>query len=156
VFEALSLGNTLPEFTATTPTSPNQQHPPTVDGVPDQSVLIDVENLATIPTVIIDKFPTGNPGAPIPDMPQHSHAYESQGAMPGDSVWAPFRSQRDWEVARWAKMCGPTSSALTELLAIPGVCASYRMLYHVANTIVLGRRHARPFISHSQQVERFH
>ncbi|KAJ3784310.1 hypothetical protein GGU10DRAFT_376833 [Lentinula aff. detonsa] len=36
--------------------------------------------------------------------------------------WAPFESEIDWNIARWAKMCGPSSTALTELLAIDGVC----------------------------------
>lgn len=35
--------------------------------------------------------------------------------------WAPFNSKLDWEVARWAKMHGPGSTALSELLAIDGV-----------------------------------
>jgi hypothetical protein len=42
-----------------------------------------------------------------------------------DSPWAPFDSELDWKVARWVKMRGQTSTAVTELLAIPGV-----RLYH--------------------------
>lgn len=38
------------------------------------------------------------------------------------NIWAPFNSKLDWEVARWAKMRGPGSTALSELLAIEGVC----------------------------------
>lgn len=118
--EALSQGITQ---------STTDQHQPTVNDsrqLPDQhSILVDVENSATTSTAVIDKFPTGSPGAPIPGMRQGSHAYESHQVMPGDSVWAPFLSERDWEVARWAKMRGPTSSAVTELLAIPEVWASY-------------------------------
>ncbi|KAI9448874.1 hypothetical protein BJY52DRAFT_1206479 [Lactarius psammicola] len=56
--------------------------------------------------------------APIPGLRQGSLVYDSSQAAFGASVWAPFRSQCDWEVAHWAKMCGPTSSAVTELLAI--------------------------------------
>ncbi|KAH9014404.1 hypothetical protein EDB84DRAFT_1277679 [Lactarius hengduanensis] len=37
------------------------------------------------------------------------------------SIWAPFHSQCDWEIALWAKTRGSTSSALTELLQIPEV-----------------------------------
>jgi hypothetical protein len=37
------------------------------------------------------------------------------------SVWAPFWTQCDWEVARWAKSCGITLSAVMNLLAIPEV-----------------------------------
>ncbi|THU75130.1 hypothetical protein K435DRAFT_707628, partial [Dendrothele bispora CBS 962.96] len=39
--------------------------------------------------------------------------------------WAPFTSEIDWRVAKWAKMRGASSSAFTELLAIDGVsCGS--------------------------------
>jgi hypothetical protein len=116
-----------------------------------------VENSATASAVVVDKFPTGSPGAPIPGIPRGSHAYQSHQVMPEDSVWAPFRSQRDWEVARWAKMRGPTSTAMTELLAIPEVwVASYYLLCHVTEFTVIGCRLARPFFSHNQAVERHH
>jgi len=35
--------------------------------------------------------------------------------------YAPFSSRLDWEIARWAKMRGPGSNSLTELLRIEGV-----------------------------------
>ncbi|KAG2148156.1 uncharacterized protein EDB93DRAFT_1240504 [Suillus bovinus] len=35
--------------------------------------------------------------------------------------YAPFNSRVDWEVARWAKLCGPTSTAFLDLLTINGV-----------------------------------
>ena len=38
--------------------------------------------------------------------------------------WAPFSTRREWEVARWAKLRGPSSTALSELLAIDGVSQS--------------------------------
>ncbi|KAN0137995.1 hypothetical protein V8E53_004214 [Lactarius tabidus] len=47
--------------------------------------------------------------------------YHSSRKLFGASCWAPFRSQCDWELACWAKMCGPSSWAVEELLAIPGV-----------------------------------
>jgi hypothetical protein len=37
------------------------------------------------------------------------------------SVWAPFVSKIDWEVACWAKLRGPGSTAFSELLNIEGV-----------------------------------
>lgn len=39
----------------------------------------------------------------------------------GPTEWAPFLTRRDWEVARWAKLRGPSSTALSELLKIDGV-----------------------------------
>ncbi|KAJ7839453.1 hypothetical protein B0H14DRAFT_3086954 [Mycena olivaceomarginata] len=38
-----------------------------------------------------------------------------------DNPWAPFMSQVDWEVAKWAKLRGSTSTAVTDLLAIDGL-----------------------------------
>jgi hypothetical protein len=73
-------------------------------------------------TVIIERFPFGLPGAPIVGLPESATL---NGPSHGDSIWAPFRSQRDWEIARWAKMRGPTSSAFGDLLAIPEVRPTY-------------------------------
>ena len=39
----------------------------------------------------------------------------------GNNPWAPFSSEIDWKVARWAKLRGPGSTAFSELLAIDGV-----------------------------------
>ena len=75
-------------------------------------------------TVIIDHFPFGSAGAPITG-PHGDATLNGPGHVdPRDSIWAPFRSQCDWEIAHWAKMSGPTSSAVTELLAIPEVWVS--------------------------------
>ena len=72
------------------------------------------------PQVVVEHFPCGSPGAPINSM-QGSSIYESSQEALGGSVWAPFQSECDWDVAHWAKMNGPSSSALTGLLAIPNV-----------------------------------
>ncbi|KAN0103742.1 hypothetical protein V8E52_011679, partial [Russula decolorans] len=45
------------------------------------------------------------------------------------SIWAPFCSQCDWEVAQWAKMRAPTSSAMADLLAIPEVVQNLKLSY---------------------------
>ena len=37
------------------------------------------------------------------------------------NLFAPFRSKLDWDMARWAKLRGPSSTAFSELLAIDGV-----------------------------------
>ena len=68
----------------------------------------------------IVRFPDGCPGAPL-GVDQGLSAYQATYNTLGEMIWAPFRSQRDWEVARWAKMRGPSSTAMTELLTIPEV-----------------------------------
>jgi hypothetical protein len=83
----------------------------------------DADSLAAPPQIVVDRFPHGSPGAQIPEAPQGSSLYQSSREAFGASVWAPFHSQCDWEIAHWAKMRGPTSSAMEELLAIPEVRA---------------------------------
>ena len=83
------------------------------------------------PSLIVDSFPCSSAGAPILSAGQGRHIYESSQDVFGSSIWAPFRSQRDWEIARWAKMRGPTSSALSELLAIPKARLSLHLIFYV-------------------------
>lgn len=38
------------------------------------------------------------------------------------NIYAPFYSEIDWNVGKWAKLRGPSSAAVTELFEIPQVC----------------------------------
>ncbi|KAH9025638.1 hypothetical protein EDB85DRAFT_2177928 [Lactarius pseudohatsudake] len=87
------------------------------------------------PQLIIDCFPHGSPGAPIPGTLQGSHVYQSSEEVFGSSVWAPFHSQCDWEITRWAKMRGPTSSAVADILAIPEVVDKLDLSYRTPNEL---------------------
>ena len=40
---------------------------------------------------------------------------------PEDNMYLPFKSKLDWDFARWAKLRGPGSTAINELLNIDGV-----------------------------------
>ncbi|KAH9164605.1 hypothetical protein EDB89DRAFT_2116238 [Lactarius sanguifluus] len=71
------------------------------------------------PISFVIRFPHGQAGAPVASSTLQGSAYGSTRNRSGNSVWAPFRSQCDWEFARWAKMRGATASAVTALLAIP-------------------------------------
>lgn len=105
-------------------TTPDQLAADEVSENPEPpSIQIETVNSETAELVVIDQFPSGNPGAPIPDVPRGPSAFESRqtSLIGSESLWAPFRSQQDWEFARWAKTCGMTSSAVTKLLAIPEV-----------------------------------
>jgi hypothetical protein len=86
-----------------------------------QPSIPEARNPEARPIWFIDHFPHGHPGAPVADTRQDPSVYESTRNELGDSVWAPFRSQCDWEFAHWAKTCGATASAVTKLLAIPEV-----------------------------------
>jgi hypothetical protein len=86
----------------------------------EETAPFDVPNAGTSPTVFVDRFPLGSAGTPIPGILQGPlvHDAESNQAVGVESVWAPFNSECDWKFARWAKTRGPTSSAVTDLLAI--------------------------------------
>lgn len=62
-------------------------------------------------------------GLPLPDVDEHQSSNKAyEGHMKGGSnIYHPFASQLEWEFARWAKFRGPTSSAVSDLLAIDGV-----------------------------------
>jgi hypothetical protein len=70
--------------------------------------------------VVIDRFPFAGATIPPPTQGQGGQIR----ATSGDSIWAPFRSERDWNVARWAKTHHTSSSAVNDFLAIPEVCAA--------------------------------
>ena len=80
------------------------------------------EEFRKVPVVV--PFPSTKAEAPIvndhavPEYDSYQKDLNNQ-----DNHWALFSSQLDWEVARWAKLCGPSSTAFTELLKIDGVSA---------------------------------
>jgi hypothetical protein len=82
-----------------------------------QSEAANLDSSPLVP-VVIDPFPHGSPGMPIS---QGSCTDDTDRTASDSSIWAPFRSQCDWAVAHWAKMRGPTSSAMADLLVIPEV-----------------------------------
>ncbi|KAH6901475.1 hypothetical protein BKA70DRAFT_1388344 [Coprinopsis sp. MPI-PUGE-AT-0042] len=55
-----------------------------------------------------------------------------------ENVYAPFESQIDWEVARWAKLRGPSSTAFSELMAIEGVADRLGLSYR--NSVQLNKK----------------
>ncbi|KAF8264489.1 hypothetical protein EI94DRAFT_1703216 [Lactarius quietus] len=91
------------------------------DPDPPPSLHFEPGNSGGASPVVVETFARGEAGAPIPGEQDGSHVYHTSQEAFHSSTWAPFCSQRDWEIARWAKMCGPTSSALAELLVIPEV-----------------------------------
>lgn len=119
VFEILSRGVDV-SYVAANLDPPNatlSSAPPPEDGVGP-----GMETETPLPDVlVIEWFPDGCPGTLL-GVDQGLSMYEATHDMLGDLMWVLFQSQSNWEVAHWAKMCGPTSTAMTELLAIPEVC----------------------------------
>lgn len=79
-----------------------------------QTNQIEADDSDATSTVVVDRFPSGNAGAPIPGMPCETPWRDTS----TDSMWAPFRSQLDWEIAHWVKTRGSSSSSTNCLLAI--------------------------------------
>jgi hypothetical protein len=74
--------------------------------------------------VTVKSFPSECAGAPLHDS-HDKHAFEHyQTQVNNDSgPYAPFTSKLDWEFAHWAKIQGPGSTAVSDLLKIEGVCS---------------------------------
>ncbi|KAI0074312.1 hypothetical protein K474DRAFT_1716561 [Panus rudis PR-1116 ss-1] len=69
-------------------------------------------------------YPSTKAGSPIPEQELRTAGYAHYASRSGgvENPYAPFKSKLDWEVARWAKLHGPSSTAVSELLSIPEVC----------------------------------
>jgi hypothetical protein len=91
------------------PSTPNKRH--------------DAEHTLHWDNIRVEHFPGTLAGTPILGASMQ-HKYEQYGSRRGDlpNPYAPFCSKLDWEFACWAKLCGPGSNAITELLKIEGVC----------------------------------
>jgi hypothetical protein len=74
-------------------------------------------------TPFIERFPLRLAGAPISDVTQSmtGHQTPHDDGLDAHNIWSPFQTRRDWEFAQWAKNRGPSSTAVTELLAMDGV-----------------------------------
>ncbi|KAG1886982.1 hypothetical protein F4604DRAFT_1877587 [Suillus subluteus] len=52
-----------------------------------------------------------------------------------ENLYHPFSSKMDWEVTRWAKLCGLSSTAFSDLLAIKGVSEHLSLSFKNANEL---------------------
>ncbi|EPQ54137.1 hypothetical protein GLOTRDRAFT_44196 [Gloeophyllum trabeum ATCC 11539] len=68
-------------------------------------------------------------------MSSEYYSYHTRLGSQQDDIWAPFVSKLDWEVARWAKLRGPGSTALTELLKIEGVYEALGLSFKTADEL---------------------
>lgn len=92
--------------------------------------------------VFVVPYPDDAAGAPVADSDKHdpSSGYQNYHNEVSDNEanpYAPFQSRLDWEIARWAKLRGPGSTAFTELLSIKGVQQALGLSYK--NTRELNR-----------------
>lgn len=91
----------------------------------------------------ITHFPSDVAGSPInsaTDVTAGYHQYEAMlpGAVADNGVnYAPFASRLEWDLARWAKLRGPGSNAMAELLKIEGVRHILTAVLSVFLTLVI-------------------
>lgn len=69
----------------------------------------------------IESFPGKEAAAPINTHSESAFTIYQHQLVTNANLYAPFSSKLDWEVAKWAKLRGPSSSAFNELLQIEGV-----------------------------------
>jgi len=78
------------------------------------------EGLRKEPFVV--KFTEGEAGKVYARTGKDENArYREQLHGAASNPYAPFTSKKDWEIARWAKLRGPGSTAFSELIGIEGV-----------------------------------
>jgi hypothetical protein len=75
-----------------------------------------------------------------------------------NNIYAPFSGKLEWEVARWAKFQNHLSaSAVTELLAIEGVCGLLFFDWNCSDKFEpLGRRKAWTFLQEQSRAQQNH
>ena len=87
----------------------------------------NVENQLRQPVVVQsfkEHFPDSKAGEPKPKSAQKSTSFTTYGSKVQGSEanpYAPFTNRINWEIAKWAKLRGPSSTAFSELLNIDGV-----------------------------------
>jgi len=70
----------------------------------------------------IVRFPNPRVGEPLRSANSTNNAYATLLGNDSDSnPFRPFASKVDWEMAKWAKLQGPSSTSLMDLLKIDGV-----------------------------------
>jgi len=71
---------------------------------------------------VIEHFGSrGNARAPLDQDPSLIYQQYQEELHDPNNIWAPFASKVDWEVAWWAKLHGPGSNSVSDLLNIEGV-----------------------------------
>jgi hypothetical protein len=79
------------------------------------------------------KFTKGNAGAVYTRNGVNVNTEYTNNIGMSENAYKPFSSKVEWEIARWAKTRGPSSTAFTELMNIDGVC----LISHIITTTIL-------------------
>ncbi|KAI0652810.1 hypothetical protein C8Q70DRAFT_1048780 [Cubamyces menziesii] len=110
--------------------------PPPRDSPSDRIESTAQDHLHTRTFVV--RYPGQDAGAPLSTQ-LHPTSNEDYATALGEDVdfnpYAPFVSEIDWEFARWAKMRGPGSTAVTELLKIRGLVSRLGLSYSTSDQL---------------------
>ncbi|KAF8886786.1 hypothetical protein BD779DRAFT_1611686 [Infundibulicybe gibba] len=70
----------------------------------------------------VETLQSSRAGEPLPEhVLEPGYSGYKTGLAGGNNQWAPFNSKLDWELVRWAKVRGPGSTAVSDLLGIDGL-----------------------------------
>lgn len=84
--------------------------------------LLNPDELHILPTIV--HYPDEHAGTSVTPPPEATPTSHNE-----DNPYSPFASKMDWELARWAKMRGPSSTAFSELLGIDGVSEHFVLFF---------------------------
>ncbi|KAJ6553786.1 hypothetical protein DFH09DRAFT_924695 [Mycena vulgaris] len=105
---------------------------------------------------VVVKFPGNRAGEKISEERSASAEQQYSDALGKSSnIYAPFASKMDWDIARWAKLRGSGSTALTDLLKIEGVRDALGLSYGTSvqlNSIIDDNLPGRPKFTRSEIV----
>lgn len=96
-----------------------------MDSDPPSSLPPDDLRERTWVTPQVVKFPNSRAGEPVRSVDSTNNTYATRLREGSNTnLYSPFASKIDWEVAKWAKLRGPSSTSLADLLKIEGVISS--------------------------------
>ncbi|KAG1893712.1 uncharacterized protein F5891DRAFT_1131171 [Suillus fuscotomentosus] len=79
------------------------------------------ECIAGQDNIVIVPYPNARAGKPITGCPiRCANTTYGLNASSTANIYAPFPSRIDWDIAKWVKLHGPSSTAFTDLLGIDG------------------------------------
>ncbi len=89
-----------------------------------EQCLLAEEHADSHPQIVCysETYPSSQAGYVVVSMGKSSDTTYTSSVNGKQNIWAPFSSEIDWKVARWAKLRGAGSTAFSDLLAIDGVC----------------------------------
>ena len=97
------------------------------------------------------RFPNPRAGEPVRSVDSTNNTYATLLGNNSDSnPFRPFALKLDWEVAKWAKLQGPSSTSPMNLLKIEGVMLFHPKNYPTGFLIPFRHRFAKGWVSHTR------